>query len=105
MESTAFEPYEAAGIEAADVAGRMGLPDLASGRSTLRTRHGSRWANYNRMFPLWERRAELLPVLTDALEIGDCYSAGAWCLFELGRYPEAWRSPTTASSRSRRVPT
>jgi class 3 adenylate cyclase/tetratricopeptide (TPR) repeat protein len=83
-----LRPYESAGIEAAEVALRMGLPDLASGALDAANAAWVSLGYYNRMFPLWERRAELLPVLTDPLEIGDCYSAGAWCLFELGRYPE-----------------
>ena len=73
------------------------------GLSTLRTRHGSRWGYYNRMFPLWERRAELLPVSDrSARDRRLATRLGAWCLFELGRYPEALGiAPTTASSRSR----
>jgi hypothetical protein len=81
-------PFEGAGIEAAEVALRMGRPNLASGALDAANAAWTSMGYYDRTFPLWERRAELLPVLTDPLEIGDCYAMGAWSLFELGRYPE-----------------
>ena len=37
----------------------------------------------------WQRRAEIVPQVTDVLEIGDTYAMGAWTLYELGRYAEA----------------
>ncbi|TMK37784.1 MAG: hypothetical protein E6G58_00815 [Actinobacteria bacterium] len=86
-----LRPFEAEGIEAADVALRMGRPDLASGALDAANAAWTSHGYYNLTFPLWERRAELLPILTDPLEIGDCYAMGAWSLFELGRYPEALR--------------
>jgi class 3 adenylate cyclase len=84
-----LRPYEAAGIEAAEVALRLGLPDLASGALDAANATWSSMGLYGRVLPLWERRAELLPQLTDPLEIGDCYAMGAWTLFELGRYRDA----------------
>jgi class 3 adenylate cyclase len=84
-----FAAFEAAGIEAAEVALRMDLPDLASGAYDAANACWASGGFYNHVHRLWEPRAELLPRLTDPLEIGDCYAAGAWSLFELGRYPES----------------
>jgi class 3 adenylate cyclase len=81
--------YAAAGVEAADVAIRMGLPDLASGALDSANAAWSSVGYYVETLPLNERRAQLLPQLTDVLEIGDCYAMQTWALFELGRYGEA----------------
>jgi tetratricopeptide (TPR) repeat protein len=82
-------PYEAAGVEAADVALRMGLPNLASGALDAAN---AAWASiglYGRVLPLWERRSSIQPLVTDVAEVGDCCAMGAWNLFELGRYADA----------------
>jgi tetratricopeptide (TPR) repeat protein len=78
--------FEAAGTEAADVAIRMGNPNLASGALDAANAAWASNGNYGRVLPLWERRADLLPTLSDPLEIGDCYAMGAWTHFELGDY-------------------
>jgi tetratricopeptide (TPR) repeat protein len=83
--------YADAGVEAADVALRMGLPDLASGALDSANAAWSSVGYWSETLPLIERRAELLPQLTDVLEIGDCYAMLAWALFEMGRYEEAAR--------------
>jgi class 3 adenylate cyclase/tetratricopeptide (TPR) repeat protein len=84
-----LRPFVAAGIEAADVALRMDLPNLASGALDAATAAWSSIGYYGRVLPLWERRAAILPDVTDTLEIGDCYAMGAWVHFELGRYATA----------------
>jgi class 3 adenylate cyclase/tetratricopeptide (TPR) repeat protein len=81
--------YADAGVEAAEVALRMGLPDLASGALDSANAAWSSVGNWSETLPLIERRAELLPQLTDVLEIGDCYAMLVWALFEMGRYEEA----------------
>jgi class 3 adenylate cyclase len=81
--------YAAAGLEAADVAMRMGLPDLASGALDAANAAWSSVGYFSETLPLIERRSRLLPRLTDILEIGDCYAMQAWALFELARYEEA----------------
>ena len=81
--------YAAAGIEAADVALRMGLPDLASGSLDAANAAWSSLGYFSESFKLIERRVDLLPQLTDILEIGDCYAMQAWGLYELGRYDDA----------------
>jgi class 3 adenylate cyclase/tetratricopeptide (TPR) repeat protein len=83
--------YAASGLEAADVAMRMGLPDLASGALDSANAAWSSVGYFSETLPLIEHRAKLLPQLTDVLEIGDCYAMHAWALFELGRYEEGLR--------------
>src|SRR5262249_52638514 len=81
--------YAAAGVEASEVAMRMGLPDLASGALDAANAAWSSVGYFSETLPLVKRRAELLPQLTDVLEIGDCYAMESWTLFELARYGEA----------------
>jgi class 3 adenylate cyclase/tetratricopeptide (TPR) repeat protein len=81
--------FERAGIEAAEMAIRIGEHDLASG--AFDQANGA-WLSrgwYGRTLPLWERRREIIPRVTDILELGDFYSMGAWIMYELGRYAEA----------------
>jgi tetratricopeptide (TPR) repeat protein len=68
---------------------RIGEPDLASGALD---QANAVWVSrgwYGRALPLWQRRTEILSMVTDVLEIGDYYAMGAWMLYELGRYAEA----------------
>jgi class 3 adenylate cyclase/tetratricopeptide (TPR) repeat protein len=81
----------ALGVEASEVALRMGLPDLASNALDNANAAWSSVGYFSETLPLIRRRAELLPQLTDILEIGDCYAMLTWALFELGRYDEADR--------------
>jgi hypothetical protein len=81
--------FQDAGIEASELAMRMGLPNLASGALDQANAIWVARGLYGRSFPLWERRAELASLLTDVLEIGDLYAMGAWHLCELARYEEA----------------
>ncbi len=86
---------EADGVEAAEMALRLGLPNLAS--AALDTANAA-WVSrgwYGRAWPLLERRAEVLPQVTEILEIGDFYSTGGWEAYELGRYADALRSVET----------
>ena len=82
-------PYEEAGVEAAEVALRMGLPNLASGALDAANAAWASQGLYGRVLPVWERRSSIQPLVTDVAEAGDCYAMGAWTLFELGRYTEA----------------
>jgi tetratricopeptide (TPR) repeat protein len=70
---------------------RLGLPALASG---VLDNAGSAWGaigNYLRTKPLWERRGEIIPLVTDAFEVGDYWAMGAWMHYELGEYEMAMR--------------
>jgi tetratricopeptide (TPR) repeat protein len=86
-----LDSYVAAGIEAAEMAMRLGLPSLASGALD---NAGSAWGatgNYLRTKPIWERRGEIILLVTDAFEVGDYWAMGAWMYFELGDYETAMR--------------
>jgi tetratricopeptide (TPR) repeat protein len=41
------------------------------------------------LIPIWELRSKIISEVTDMLEIGDFYAAGAWAHFEVGRYGRA----------------
>jgi class 3 adenylate cyclase/tetratricopeptide (TPR) repeat protein len=81
--------FEAAGQEAADIAMRMGLPNLAS--QSLDQANGAWMAigNYGRSLHAWERRAAMMPEVTNVTEIGDFYAMGAWMHYSVGKYARA----------------
>jgi class 3 adenylate cyclase/tetratricopeptide (TPR) repeat protein len=85
------DEYTAAGLEAADMAQRLGLPNLAS--AALDNASGAWMAtgNYPKVLTVWERRREVIPQVTDAFEIGDFWAMGGWINYELGDYPTALR--------------
>jgi class 3 adenylate cyclase/tetratricopeptide (TPR) repeat protein len=85
------DAYTAAGLEAADMAERLGMPNLAS--AALDNAAGAWMAggNYPKVLPVWERRREIIPQVTDAFEIGDFWAMGSWINYELGNYPTALR--------------
>jgi hypothetical protein len=83
------ESHELAGIEASEMALRLGMPNLASG---VLDNAASGWAamgNYARTLTLWRRRGDVMPLVTDAFELGDFWAMGAWMYFEFGDYPAA----------------
>ena len=82
----AAEEFQRIGEEGADMALRLGRPNLASG---VLDQASAGWVSagwYGRSMPIWERRAAIIPRVTDILEIGDSWAMGAWNLYELGRY-------------------
>ncbi len=84
-----LEASEAAGLDAADAAIRLGLPNLAS--AVLDQANGG-WLSsglYGRAAVALERRRQIMGEVTDVTEIGDFYAMGAWLSYELGRYEEA----------------
>ncbi len=84
-----LEAFESAGFEAADIAMRMGLPNLAS---QALDQANAAWISiglYGRVRRSWERRAEIIPKVTDAMEIGDFYAMGAWLHHATGEYQRA----------------
>jgi class 3 adenylate cyclase/tetratricopeptide (TPR) repeat protein len=86
--SELFE-MERAGLEAADEALRLGKPNLASGALDAAGGVSGSRGLYGRAVAINERRIDLVPMLTDPLEIGDTFAAMAWCQHEIGRYAEA----------------
>jgi tetratricopeptide (TPR) repeat protein len=91
MEPSELFEIERAGLEAADEALRLGKPNLASGALDAAGGVSGSRGMYGRAFAINERRIELVPMLTDPLEIGDAFAAMAWCQHEIGRYAEAER--------------
>jgi class 3 adenylate cyclase len=84
-----IEAAERAGVEASEVAVRLGLPNLAS--AALDNAQGA-WISqgiYRRATTLWEQRAQVMSEVTDLLEIGDFWAVGAWSHYELARYRRA----------------
>ena len=84
-----IEGFERAGVEAAEIAMRKGLPNLAS--AALDNAQGA-WVsqgNYRRAIPLWSARARVMTHVTDVLEIGDFYAMGAWAHYQIGAYRRA----------------
>jgi class 3 adenylate cyclase/tetratricopeptide (TPR) repeat protein len=98
--------YEADGLEAAETALRLGLPDLASAALDAAAGPAMALGDYARTLDIERRRIELLDRLRDPLEIGDTFAMMCWALVSLGRYEEAEgyaarglaldRSPSTA---------
>jgi class 3 adenylate cyclase/tetratricopeptide (TPR) repeat protein len=85
------DPYVSAGVEAAEMALRIGRPNLASGMLDHAASAWSAVGNYTEMVPLWKQRGELLPQLTEVFEIGDHWAMGSWMYYEIGDYPAAMR--------------
>ncbi|MGE5226548.1 MAG: ATP-binding protein [Planctomycetaceae bacterium] len=83
------EPFVTAGLEAAEMAVRLGLPNLASASFDAAAGAWSALGIYRRSLPVWERRREVMDRVTDGLELGDFYAMGMWIRYELGDYEEA----------------
>jgi class 3 adenylate cyclase/tetratricopeptide (TPR) repeat protein len=81
---------EAAGIEAAEMAIRLGRPDIASGAFDAASGYAISLALYERCLEIQRRRLELVREIGD-FEVGDLYAMFAWGDHELGRYEEGLR--------------
>ncbi len=84
-----YEAARAQGLEAAEMALRLALPDLASAAFDAADGPELAAGRYDLALEIWLRREQLYPVVNDALERGDICAMGAWCLHELGRYAES----------------
>jgi tetratricopeptide (TPR) repeat protein len=84
-----LEELERAGLEAAGMALRMGLPYRASAAYDQAIGPWIARGWYGRTLPIWERRGELIDQVTDVREIGDFHAMGAWLHHEMGRYERA----------------
>lgn len=84
-----LEELEAAGLDAAQMALRMGLPNRASAAYDQAIGPWISRGWYGRTLPIWELRSEIIHEVTDTLEIGDFYAMGSWCHHEVGRYDRA----------------
>jgi class 3 adenylate cyclase/tetratricopeptide (TPR) repeat protein len=83
------EDYVARGLEAVDVALRLGDADLASGCYDAAAATYSARGDYRSSMEIWRRRWELRGRLTEDLEVVDLYAMGAWESWEIGDYEEA----------------
>ena len=83
---TELEELEAAGLQGAEMALRMGLPNRASAAYDQAIGPWIARGWYGRALPIWERRSTITHEVTDLLEIGDFYAMGAWTHYEIGRY-------------------
>jgi class 3 adenylate cyclase/tetratricopeptide (TPR) repeat protein len=81
----------AAGLEAADMALRLGLPNLASGVLDNAASAAAAAGNYAKVLPLFERRRDVIPSVTDVFEIGDFWAMAGWMYYALADYPSAMR--------------
>ncbi len=81
----------AAGLEATEMALRLGDINLASTALDAVNSADMHHGNYAAAVTSWLRRWELRDRLTDELEIADLYAVGAWTHHEVGLYAESVR--------------
>jgi tetratricopeptide (TPR) repeat protein len=89
MGSGVWEAREA-GERAAEMAQRLGRPDLASAALDGVASSYVALGLYGPMQSVVERRLELAPSLSDPAEVGDIFAVAAWCAFHVGRYRDAF---------------
>lgn len=77
------------GLEAAEMALRLGLPTLASAAFDSASSADASAGRYDVALETWRRRAELFWVVDEPFERGDICGMGMWVFHELGRYAEA----------------
>jgi class 3 adenylate cyclase/tetratricopeptide (TPR) repeat protein len=88
-EGTDLDTYIAAGLEAAEMALRLGMPNLASGALDNAAAAGAATGDYTKVQPIWERRREVIANVTDVFEIGDFWAMGGWMYYAVGDYRNA----------------
>ena len=86
-----LDRIELDGLEAADMAIRLGDADLASATLDQATSPSLRRGRYGRALEIEGRRLELVPRLRDQVEIGDVFAMMAWCSGEAGRWSDVVR--------------
>ena len=84
-----LEELEASGLQAAEMALRMGLPNRASAAYDQAIGPWIAQGWYGRALSIWEPRSEIIHQVTDPLEMGDIYAMGAWVHYEVARYERA----------------
>ena len=80
------------GIRAAEIARRLGRPDLESGALDGATSNLMAQDKWGSMDDMMNRRIQLADVIRDPWELGDIFAMRAWMHFMQGRYLEAIRS-------------
>ena len=84
-----LEELEATGLQGAEMALRLGLPNRASAAFDQAIGPWIACGWYGRAIPIWQLRSKIIHDVTDMLEVGDFHAAGAWIHFEVGRYARA----------------
>jgi class 3 adenylate cyclase/tetratricopeptide (TPR) repeat protein len=79
---------ERLGLEAAQMALRLGMYDLASGALDASGGFGISRGLYARVREIQVQRLDIMPHVSDHLEIGDTHAMIAWSGHELGQYRE-----------------
>jgi class 3 adenylate cyclase/tetratricopeptide (TPR) repeat protein len=85
------ESYAARGIEAVEIALRLGDADLASGCYDAAAAVYAARGHHRSAMAIWRQRWELRDRITQDLERLDLYAMGAWHCWELGDYEAAIR--------------
>jgi class 3 adenylate cyclase len=80
----------AVGLRAADMAKRLGRPDLASAALDAASSSSMILGRYGDDLELMETRLALLDEIDDAWEIGDIYAMASWTEGFVGNYERAW---------------
>ena len=94
-----IEDYVARGLEAVDIALRLGDADLASAcYDAVSGSYGAR-GDYRSSMEIWRRRWELRDRVTDDLELADLYGTGAWESWEVADYEGAMRYADALAAR------
>src|SRR5207237_661926 len=102
MDDERLYDFERTGLDAADAALRLGLPNLASGALDAAASAAASRGIYRRSLGIEMRRLPLVPRLTDSLEAGDAYGAVTWAECEIGHYEEADRLASEGMERMAR---
>ena len=84
-----YEAARADGQRAAEMAMRIGRPDLASAALDAMGSAGISLGHYGRDQEIIERRLALVDILEDPWEVGDIFAMGAWYATYLGDFHRA----------------
>ncbi len=90
-----------AGTEAADMAARLGEPNLESGALDGVAANDIPDGRYGNARTVTERRLELAPRIDDLWERADIYAMGGWTNFHIGRYRDAYRHADTGFNQTK----
>jgi class 3 adenylate cyclase len=80
-----------AGEEAATMARRLGIPELASAAEDGVGQYFLDRGLYGDLHRVIERRLDLAGSLSDPTELGDIHAMASWCSYHIGRYADAER--------------
>jgi class 3 adenylate cyclase len=79
----------AAGLQARQMARRLGLPHAESAALDALMSHATNTGRIQQAAAIVEERMELAEAVSDPWEVGDTYAMAAWLSFDLGDYEQA----------------